>query len=139
MCPRPTPTSPLLQSLFVAREIAREAAESAASVCAAAAETCATSKRLVAESKAAREAGRPSPRSPLTPEVLQPIERLTAAMWPGAAVVPSMETGATDGLYLRNAGMPVSGVSGVPTRTTTGPTGGTRGSGSLRSTPVWTT
>jgi acetylornithine deacetylase/succinyl-diaminopimelate desuccinylase-like protein len=56
----------------------------------------------------------PSPPSPLTPEVLQPVERLTAAAWPGAAVVPSMETGATDGLYLRNAGMPVYGVSGVP-------------------------
>jgi acetylornithine deacetylase/succinyl-diaminopimelate desuccinylase-like protein len=56
----------------------------------------------------------PSPPSPLTPEVLQPIERLTASIWPGAAVVPSMETGATDGLYLRNAGIPVYGVSGVP-------------------------
>jgi acetylornithine deacetylase/succinyl-diaminopimelate desuccinylase-like protein len=56
----------------------------------------------------------PSPPSPLTPEVLQAVERLTAAVWPGAAVVPSMETGATDGLYLRNAGMPVYGVSGVP-------------------------
>ena len=56
----------------------------------------------------------PSPPSPLTPEVLQPVERLTAAVWPGAVVVPSMETGATDGLYLRNAGMPVYGVSGVP-------------------------
>lgn len=56
----------------------------------------------------------PSPPSPLTPEVLQPVERLTAAAWPGAVVVPSMETGATDGLYLRNAGMPVYGVSGVP-------------------------
>ena len=56
MSPRPTPTSPLSQSLFVAREIAREVAESAASVGAAAAETCAASKRLVAESRAAREA-----------------------------------------------------------------------------------
>ena len=46
--------------------------------------------------------------------MLQPIEHLTAALWPGAAVVPSMETGATDGLYLRNAGMPVYGVSSVP-------------------------
>jgi acetylornithine deacetylase/succinyl-diaminopimelate desuccinylase-like protein len=55
----------------------------------------------------------PSPPSPLTPEVLRPIERITAALWPGAAVVPSMETGATDGLYLRNAGMPVYGVSSV--------------------------
>jgi acetylornithine deacetylase/succinyl-diaminopimelate desuccinylase-like protein len=56
----------------------------------------------------------PSPPSPLVPEVLQPVERITAAMWPDAVVVPSMETGATDGLYLRNAGMPVYGVSGVP-------------------------
>jgi acetylornithine deacetylase/succinyl-diaminopimelate desuccinylase-like protein len=56
----------------------------------------------------------PSPPSPLVPEVLEPVERITRAMWPGATVVPSMETGATDGLYLRNAGMPVYGVSGVP-------------------------
>jgi acetylornithine deacetylase/succinyl-diaminopimelate desuccinylase-like protein len=55
----------------------------------------------------------PSPPSPLIPEVLGPVERITREMWPGAIVVPSMETGATDGLYLRNAGMPVYGVSGV--------------------------
>jgi acetylornithine deacetylase/succinyl-diaminopimelate desuccinylase-like protein len=56
----------------------------------------------------------PSPPSPLVPEVLEPVDSITAAMWPGAAVIPSMETGATDGLYLRNAGIPVYGVSGVP-------------------------
>jgi len=56
----------------------------------------------------------PSPPSPLFPELLQPVEKITRAMWPGAVVVPSMETGATDGLYLRNAGMPVYGISGVP-------------------------
>lgn len=55
----------------------------------------------------------PSPPSPLTPEVLEPIDSITAAMWPGAAVIPSMDTGASDGLFLRNAGMPVYGVSGV--------------------------
>ena len=55
----------------------------------------------------------PSPPSPLVPEVLEPVDRITTEMWPGAAVVPSMETGATDGLFLRNAGMPVYGVSGV--------------------------
>jgi acetylornithine deacetylase/succinyl-diaminopimelate desuccinylase-like protein len=55
----------------------------------------------------------PSPPSPLLPEVLDPVERITREMWPGAIVVPSMETGATDGLFLRNAGMPVYGVSGV--------------------------
>jgi acetylornithine deacetylase/succinyl-diaminopimelate desuccinylase-like protein len=55
----------------------------------------------------------PSPASPLVPEVLEPVDSITAAMWPGAAVVPSMETGASDGLYFRNAGIPVYGISGV--------------------------
>jgi acetylornithine deacetylase/succinyl-diaminopimelate desuccinylase-like protein len=55
----------------------------------------------------------PSPPSPLVPEVLEPVDSITASMWPGAAVVPSMETGATDGLFFRNAGIPVYGVSGV--------------------------
>lgn len=55
----------------------------------------------------------PSPPSPLTPEVLEPIERITEQMWPGVKVLPVMSTGATDGLYLRNAGIPVYGVSGI--------------------------
>jgi acetylornithine deacetylase/succinyl-diaminopimelate desuccinylase-like protein len=54
-----------------------------------------------------------SPPSPLTPEVLGPIERITAEMWPGVPVIPTMSTGATDGLFLRNAGIPVYGVSGL--------------------------
>ena len=56
----------------------------------------------------------PSPPSPLDPEVLEPIDSITASMWPGAAVLPSMDTGASDNVWLRNAGMPVYGVSGVP-------------------------
>ena len=56
---------------------------------------------------------KPSPPSPLTPEVLGPIERITQDMWPGVAVIPIMSAGATDGLYLRNAGIPVYGVSGI--------------------------
>ena len=54
-----------------------------------------------------------SPPSPLTPEVLGPIEAITEAMWPGVPVIPTMSTGATDGLYLRNVGIPVYGVSGL--------------------------
>ena len=54
-----------------------------------------------------------SPPSPLRPDVMQPITRLAAKMWPGAVVVPEMSTGATDGLYVRNAGIPVYGVSAV--------------------------
>jgi acetylornithine deacetylase/succinyl-diaminopimelate desuccinylase-like protein len=54
-----------------------------------------------------------SPPSPLTPEMLGAIEAMTEAMWPGVPVIPTMGTGATDGLFLRNAGIPVYGVSGL--------------------------
>lgn len=55
----------------------------------------------------------PSLPSPLLPEVMGAIERTTEEMWPGVPVVPTMSTGATDGLYLRNAGIPTYGVSGI--------------------------
>ena len=55
----------------------------------------------------------PSPPSPLTSNVLGPIERITEEMWPGVPVVPTMSAGATDGLYLRQAGIPTYGVSGL--------------------------
>ena len=54
-----------------------------------------------------------SPPSPLTPPILDAIESITDDMWPGVSVIPTMSTGATDGLYLRNAGIPVYGVSGL--------------------------
>jgi acetylornithine deacetylase/succinyl-diaminopimelate desuccinylase-like protein len=56
---------------------------------------------------------KPSPPSPLTPEVMQAIERTTARLWPGVPVVPVMSAGATDGLYFRQAGIPIYGVSGL--------------------------
>ncbi len=55
----------------------------------------------------------PSSPSSLTPDVMQPIESITKAIWPGVIVVPMMGTGATDGLYLRNAGIPTYGVEGI--------------------------
>jgi len=66
---------------------------------------------LVAITRAAP--AKPSPPSPLTAEVLGAIESVTESMWPGVPVIPTMSTGATDGLYLRNAGIPVYGVSGL--------------------------
>lgn len=56
---------------------------------------------------------KPSPPSPLRPDVMGPIERVTEAMWPGVPVVPVMGTGATDSLYLRQAGVAAYGVSGL--------------------------
>jgi acetylornithine deacetylase/succinyl-diaminopimelate desuccinylase-like protein len=54
-----------------------------------------------------------SPASPLTPQIMQPVTALANKMWPGAVIVPEMSTGASDGLYVRNAGIPVYGVSAV--------------------------
>jgi acetylornithine deacetylase/succinyl-diaminopimelate desuccinylase-like protein len=51
--------------------------------------------------------------SPLRPDIMGAVERITAQMWPAVPVVPVMSTGATDGLYLRNAGIPTYGVSGL--------------------------
>src|SRR5438552_1088650 len=50
--------------------------------------------------------------SPLKPEIMGAIERITTQMWPGIPVVPVMSTGATEGLDLRNAGIPTYGISG---------------------------
>ena len=55
----------------------------------------------------------PSPASSLTPEIMGPVERVTQAMWPGVPVVPMMATGATDSRYLRAAGIPAYGTSGM--------------------------
>ena len=54
-----------------------------------------------------------SPPSPLRPDLMQAIEKLTAEFWPGIPVIPSMSAGATDGRYLRNAGIQTYGHSGL--------------------------
>ncbi len=56
---------------------------------------------------------KPSPPSPLQPQIMQPIERTTQALWPGVPLIPIMGTGATDSLYFRQAGIPMYGVSGL--------------------------
>jgi acetylornithine deacetylase/succinyl-diaminopimelate desuccinylase-like protein len=56
---------------------------------------------------------KPSEPSPLSPAIMGPVESITHALWPGVVVVPTMGTGATDGLYLRNAGIPTYGVEGL--------------------------
>ena len=56
---------------------------------------------------------KPSPPSPLRPDVMSAIERVTNELWLGVPVVPTMSTGATDSLYLRKAGIPMYGTSGI--------------------------
>jgi len=56
---------------------------------------------------------KPSPPSPLSADIMQPVEETTGEMWPGVPVLPIMSTGATDSLYLRQAGIRAYGVSGL--------------------------
>jgi acetylornithine deacetylase/succinyl-diaminopimelate desuccinylase-like protein len=56
---------------------------------------------------------RPSEASKLSTAIMGPVERVSARLLPGVPVIPQMETGATDGAYLRAAGIPTYGVSGV--------------------------
>jgi acetylornithine deacetylase/succinyl-diaminopimelate desuccinylase-like protein len=51
--------------------------------------------------------------SPLLPQVIKPLERAVAAIWPGLPVVPFMNASATDGIYTRAAGLPTYGVAGI--------------------------
>lgn len=51
------------------------------------------------------------PPSPLLPELLTALNSTLSTMWPGVPVVATMSTGATDGKYLRIAGIPTYGVS----------------------------
>src|SRR5258706_14417283 len=57
-----------------------------------------------------RPGGRPSA---LHEEVMGSIEKLSQEFWPGAVVLPTMSAGAADGSYLRNAGIPTYGHSGL--------------------------
>ena len=52
------------------------------------------------------------PPSPIREDLMQTIGRVTNTLWPGVPAVPMMVMGATDGLFLRNAGIPTYGIQG---------------------------
>ncbi len=62
----------------------------------------------------------PSDPSPLRPDVLKALDATLMGIWGSLPIIPTMSTGATDGLYVRNAGIPVYGVSGIFTAETDG-------------------
>ncbi len=55
----------------------------------------------------------PSKPAVLREDVMKATETIVASMFPGVPVVPVMSTGATDGLFMRNAGIPTLGVDGL--------------------------
>jgi acetylornithine deacetylase/succinyl-diaminopimelate desuccinylase-like protein len=54
-----------------------------------------------------------SPASPINPEIMHIVGLLAGEMWPGVPVIPTMSGGYTDSRWLRNAGIPSYGVSGL--------------------------
>jgi acetylornithine deacetylase/succinyl-diaminopimelate desuccinylase-like protein len=50
---------------------------------------------------------------PLDPKIIGPMEKLNAKHFPGIALIPAISTGATDGVYLAAAGIPVYGIPGL--------------------------
>jgi acetylornithine deacetylase/succinyl-diaminopimelate desuccinylase-like protein len=58
--------------------------------------------------------GKPIAKAPpLDPMIVKPVEALAAKHFPGVPVIPSMSTGATDGVYLGAVGIPTYGVPSV--------------------------
>jgi acetylornithine deacetylase/succinyl-diaminopimelate desuccinylase-like protein len=49
---------------------------------------------------------------PLDPKIIQPAEALVGKYFPGVPLIPSMSTGATDGIFLEAIGIPVYGAPG---------------------------
>ena len=54
-----------------------------------------------------------SETSPLRSDLMALLDRLSAHYFPGAPVIPSMALGASDGLFLRNAGIPTYSLSAM--------------------------
>jgi acetylornithine deacetylase/succinyl-diaminopimelate desuccinylase-like protein len=55
----------------------------------------------------------PSAPSPPNAELSAAIEKVSARFWPGLPILPTMSAGATDSRFLRNAGIPAYGHSGL--------------------------
>lgn len=58
-------------------------------------------------------AARSGTPSPMRDDLMSAVRAATSAVWPGVETVPMMVMGATDGLYLRAAGIPTYGVQGI--------------------------
>lgn len=55
----------------------------------------------------------PAPASAINPSIVNKLESLSRKLYGGLPIVPVMDTGASDGKYLRIAGIPSYGVPGV--------------------------
>jgi len=75
-----------------------------------------TLKRVVADDQVSITIAGPvetGPPSPVRQDLMNAVSSITNLLWPGVPSVPMMVMGATDGLYLRAAGIPTYGVQGI--------------------------
>jgi len=75
-----------------------------------------TLTRVIADDKVivtAKGTAVKSPPSTVNPEVMQTITQLSVEMWPGVPLNAAMSAGYTDNRWLRNAGIPAYGISGL--------------------------
>jgi acetylornithine deacetylase/succinyl-diaminopimelate desuccinylase-like protein len=75
-----------------------------------------TLKRVIADEQVSVALARPvvsGPPSPMRKDLMSAVSDITNRLWPGVPSVPMMVMGATDGLYLRSAGIPTYGVQGI--------------------------
>jgi acetylornithine deacetylase/succinyl-diaminopimelate desuccinylase-like protein len=54
--------------------------------------------------------GPASPPPPLSAKIMGPLEKLNAQYFPGVPVLPILQAGATDGVYLNGVGIPTYGI-----------------------------
>ena len=54
-----------------------------------------------------------TPYTPIDPNVMAAVTASTNKLWPGIPIVPAMDTGASDGIFLIRAGIPTYGVNGI--------------------------
>lgn len=76
----------------------------------------ATLTRVIADTKVMmRRDDEPTPSdpSPLRSDVMDAVKSAIEARHPGIPVMPTMSTGATDGLYVRNVGVPTYGINAL--------------------------
>jgi acetylornithine deacetylase/succinyl-diaminopimelate desuccinylase-like protein len=60
---------------------------------------------------ASNKRGYPPP--PLPAQIMRPLQSTVASFWPGLQIVPTMSTGASDGVYTSAAGLPTYNLTGV--------------------------
>jgi acetylornithine deacetylase/succinyl-diaminopimelate desuccinylase-like protein len=55
----------------------------------------------------------PGPESIPTPAIMRKVGAVVASMWPKVPLVPDMDTGASDSIFTRGAGIPSFGITGL--------------------------